>query len=133
MDLDKLNDIPSIVSKLTTIGDYRITATVTEWMNTQKRVRSKETFSKIEIEKNIKQAFSRKRRLPRADENNWRGMTVHGAKNREFDNVIVLWPAAVVGSDDHRRRLLYNAITRAKQRCLVLVQAKSCLNKPPFM
>lgn len=60
-------------------------------------------------------------------------MTVHGAKNREFDNVIVLWPAAVTGSDDWKRRLLYNAITRAKMRCLVLVQAKSSLARAPFV
>lgn len=59
-------------------------------------------------------------------------MTVHGAKNREFENVILLWPAAVVGSDDQKRRLLYNAVTRAKVRCLVLVQASAQLVQPPF-
>uniref|UniRef100_UPI0035A06C98 ATP-binding domain-containing protein n=1 Tax=Achromobacter insuavis TaxID=1287735 RepID=UPI0035A06C98 len=58
-------------------------------------------------------------------------MTVHGAKNREFDNVIVLWPAAVVGSDDQKRRL-HNAVTRAKERCVVLVQASSHMRRPPF-
>lgn len=59
-------------------------------------------------------------------------MTVHGAKNREFDNVIVLWPAAITGSEDQKRRLLYNAVTRAKERCLVLVQAKTSLGEAPF-
>jgi superfamily I DNA/RNA helicase len=57
---------------------------------------------------------------------------VHGAKNREFDNVVVLWPAAIGGDDEQRRRLLYNAVTRAKSRCLIVVQSKAALAMPPF-
>ena len=40
-------------------------------------------------------------------------MTIQRAKNREFPNVILLWPHAVTGSPEHLRRLLYNGITRA--------------------
>ncbi|WP_425425546.1 ATP-binding domain-containing protein [Uliginosibacterium gangwonense] len=36
------------------------------------------------------------------------------------------------GSDDQKRRLLYNAVTRAKERCLVLVQLEANLSKAPF-
>ncbi|TWR52141.1 hypothetical protein FIV41_26660 [Pseudomonas marginalis] len=61
-----------------------------------------------------------------------RALTVHGAKNREFDLVIVLWPAAIRGNDEQQRRLLYNAITRAKQQCLVLVQLPRAMTLPPF-
>ena len=39
-------------------------------------------------------------------------MTVHQAKNREFDSVIILWPYEVAGTADRQRRLLYNAVTR---------------------
>lgn len=48
--------------------------------------------------------------------------TVHGAKNREFENVFVLWNPNIVGnwSGEEQRRLLYNAVTRAKQNCIVL-------------
>jgi hypothetical protein len=46
--------------------------------------------------------------------------TVHGAKNREFENVFVVWPYGVTGSEEKQRRLLYNAITRAKNNCIVL-------------
>jgi len=49
-------------------------------------------------------------------------VTVHGAKNREFDNVIVLWPYRV--REEMKRRLLYNAITRARKHCMVLLQLK---------
>ncbi|MDG7001234.1 MAG: ATP-dependent helicase [Nitrososphaerota archaeon] len=48
-------------------------------------------------------------------------MTVHGAKNREFDNVIVLWTFKLPEDVDYQRRLMYNAVTRAKNNCMVLV------------
>lgn len=49
--------------------------------------------------------------------------TVHGAKNREFDNVIVLWnPFSLTKwNADDQRRLLYNAVTRSKSNCMILV------------
>lgn len=51
--------------------------------------------------------------------------TIHGAKNREFDNVIVLWPYNVPNDLLQKRKLLYNAITRAKRNVIVIVQHKS--------
>jgi superfamily I DNA/RNA helicase len=131
--LQDVNDIPSVVALLTAAGDFRATRDATDWMDTQRRARAKVTFSKDEIEKAIELGFAQRRRARKNDGGGWRGMTVHGAKNREFDNVVVLWPAAIGGrSDDHKRRLLYNAVTRAKQRCLVLVQAKASLGQAPF-
>lgn len=130
--LEDTNDISSVVALLSGAGHPRAARDVGEWMDVQRRTRSKRTFTKEEITKAIEQSFAQRRRLRRTAERGWRGMTVHGAKNREFDNVIVLWPAATFGSDDQRRRLLYNAVTRAKERCLVLVQAKVQLNQAPF-
>lgn len=127
-----VNDILSVTARLYETGDLRVTRDVLNWMDTQRRAKAQTTFSKNEINGAIEQAFFQRRRSRKSDEKGWKGMTIHGAKNREFDNVIVLWPAAVGGSDDHKRRLLYNAITRAKERCLVLVQAKSTLAKAPF-
>jgi superfamily I DNA/RNA helicase len=45
--------------------------------------------------------------------------TVHGAKNRDFDNVFIVWPYKLPPSIELRRRLLYNAVTRAKKNCIV--------------
>jgi superfamily I DNA/RNA helicase len=59
-------------------------------------------------------------------------MTIHGAKNRQFDHVVVLWPPGVVGEPDDLRRLLYNAVTRAELRCTIFVQSKDSLSAPPF-
>jgi superfamily I DNA/RNA helicase len=67
-------------------------------------------------------------------------MTIHQAKNREFQNVVILWPVEVGGTPESLRRLLYNGMTRAKSRVLIIVQsppakggqAKDRLALPPF-
>jgi len=125
-------DGPSIAAILTAAGDARTATDVIEWLEIQRRAKAKVEFSKEEIVKLIEHSFSRRRQFQKTEIRGWKGMTVHGAKNREFDNVIVLWPAAVGGSDDQKRRLLYNAVTRAKERCVVLVQASAHLRRPPF-
>lgn len=130
--LQEMNDIPEVTRLLSAAGDPRAARDVADWMDMQRRARSKIRFSKEEIVKAIGLVFAQRRRIGKGDDHGWRGMTVHGAKNREFDNVIVLWPAAITGSDDQKRRLLYNAVTRAKSRCLVLVQATAQLNQAPF-
>ncbi|MEO9122340.1 MAG: ATP-binding domain-containing protein, partial [Burkholderiaceae bacterium] len=131
--LQEVNDVPSIAALLLGAGDPRAARDVSEWMDMQRRARSKIVFSKEEIKRAIEQSFAQRRRIRKSERQGWRGMTVHGAKNREFDNVIVLWPAAIAGSDNQKRRLLYNAVTRAKVRCLVLVQSKASLNQAPFV
>jgi len=125
-------DIPSILRILQAAGDSRAARDVTEWLDVQRRTRAKTEFSKAEVEKIVEQSFSQRRHVRKSEALGWKGMTVHGAKNREFDNVIVLWPGAVGGSNEQKRRLLYNAVTRAKERCVVLVQAPAHLALPPF-
>jgi superfamily I DNA/RNA helicase len=51
--------------------------------------------------------------------------TIHAAKNREFDTVIILWPYEVSGNTLYKRKLLYNAITRAKTNAIIIIQNKS--------
>ncbi len=62
-----------------------------------------------------------------------RAMTIHQAKNREFDHVVIIWPFQLPAGDDDRRRLLYNAVTRAKKSCLIVVQADQMLKQAPFI
>lgn len=125
-------DGPSIIAVLAAAGDARTARDVAERLEIQRRTRAKLEFSRDEVVKLIAQSFSQRRQSRRSEVRGWKGMTVHGAKNREFDNVIVLWPAAVGGNDDQKRRLLYNAVTRAKERCVVLVQASAHMGRPPF-
>lgn len=50
-------------------------------------------------------------------------LTVHGAKNREFDDVFILWPQYTLPSQDlYLRKLMYNAITRAQRKVIIIVQ-----------
>ena len=102
------------------------------WLEKQRRAKGKTLFLREEMEDTIRQLFSNQRRLSSRDGPGIRALTVHGAKNREFDLVIVLWPAAIRGDDEQQRRLLYNAVTRAKKQCLVLVQTKKAMTLPPF-
>jgi DNA helicase IV len=57
---------------------------------------------------------------------------VQQAKNREFEGVVVIWPYQVGGDIEHKRRLLYNAITQAKRWSNIIVQGQSILAAPPF-
>ena len=62
-------------------------------------------------------------------------MTIHQAKNREFDSVIVVWPLEIPAGADRRRRLLYNAVTRARRQAIVIVQDPKgdVMGIPPFV
>lgn len=60
--------------------------------------------------------------------------TVHGAKNREFDNVCVLWSYQIPPDHELQRRLLYNAVTRAKTNCIVFdTRKKDIVTNDPIM
>lgn len=113
-------------------GNLRLATDLADWMDSQRRCLGKVSFSKKEIEETILRLYSDLRKGRFDSRRGPRAMTVHGAKNREFDQVVVLWPAAAHGSEDQKRRLLYNAVTRAKERVLVLVQAKKSLLGAPF-
>jgi len=65
---------------------------------------------------------SRRAFLPSEHRGIIRAMTISQAKNREFEGVIVLWPFAIGGDLDSQRRRLYNALTRAHNWAVVIVQ-----------
>lgn len=59
--------------------------------------------------------------------------TIQQAKNREFDHVVIIWPYSIPNDDEQKRRLFYNAVTRAVRRCIVLVQSERLTKSPPFV
>ena len=103
------------------------------WVERQTRVAGRTTFTAEEIRCEARRIHQRSRAYRRVRGRGVRAMTIHQAKNREFHSVIVLWPYQVGGSIDRQRRLLYNAITRATSRVLVVVQNPSRLAQPPFV
>ncbi|WP_425599011.1 ATP-binding domain-containing protein [Azospirillum argentinense] len=114
------------------LGAPAIVTAVRAWLGTQQRALGRTEVSRREVEDRISRAVSHSRRFAFRKDDGLLALTVHGAKNREFDGVIVLWPYAVVGSAEQKRRLLYNAVTRAKRWCLVLAEGDRLLGHAPF-
>ncbi|BEV17784.1 ATP-binding domain-containing protein [Herbaspirillum sp. DW155] len=112
-------------------GDDRTLKDVCDWFDIQRRALGVTEFQKDVVIEVIERSFSSRRHASPKGRSRV-ALTVHGAKNREFDNVVVLWSAATVGDADHQRRLLYNAVTRARERCLVLVHLPQAMRSPPF-
>lgn len=90
------------------------------WVDRLVRTRRNVVISDQMLSEKIRQICANRRRFQRSSDVGYKAMSIHGAKNREFDHVVVLWPAATTGDDEQKRRLLYNAVTRAKSECLVL-------------
>lgn len=82
-----------------------------------------EVYQFIEIISKYHHLHKTFRQAPRNE--NFIFTTIHGAKNREFDFVIIVWPYESPGKSTFKRKLLYNAITRAKRDVLILVQNNS--------
>lgn len=96
------------------------------------RVTGQTEFEKAQLVSFISEAVRINTRLGFKKSARIKAMSIHGAKNREFDRVIVLWPQSATGSDEHKRRLLYNAMTRAKSHCTIIVLGNGRLNSAPF-
>lgn len=111
-------------------------APLLDWVTSRARLAGIHAFTTATIREQLGRAQSLIRAHAYPRRNSRVGLTVHQAKNKEFDRVIVLWPVEVRADADAQRRLLYNAITRAKFDCLVLIQDpvpnKSRLQHPPF-
>ncbi|MDE3154286.1 MAG: ATP-binding domain-containing protein, partial [Acidobacteriota bacterium] len=95
---------------------------IEDWAKRQVFVRGFETVTVADIIDEIGQIVRRQRAF--GPNRSWyrRAMTIHQAKNREFESVIVLWPLRLGGHQEQKRRLLYNAVTRARGRAVVIVE-----------
>lgn len=111
-----------------------VTIQMSRWVEHQRRVLGHAAFGAAEVRLQVKRAVQRIRSFGSLTQNGRRAMTIHQAKNREFPVVILLWPFQVPGDATLARRWLYNAITRAKRRAIIIVQdpQKNRLNAPPF-
>lgn len=106
--------------------------TLRDWVKRQRSALGVEEFTAAELRVRLGQVLSVRRRYGQRADTRFAAMTIQQAKNREFDHVIVLWPYTVPNDHEKKRRLLYNAITRAKRSCTVLVQSEDMLAAPPF-
>lgn len=113
-------------------GDHLLLSEFSSWVDRLIRTRRDVTISQQMLSAIVEKICSNRAKFQRSFDLGYKAMSVHRAKNREFDHVVVLWPAATSGDREQKRRLLYNAVTRAKEECLVLVQAQRQLELPPF-
>ncbi|WP_041750368.1 ATP-dependent helicase [Bradyrhizobium sp. BTAi1] len=101
-------------------------------MDRLRRVHGHAVFTAAQVTEFVRESVRSRSRLGFRQHRGHLAMTIQRAKNREFPNVIVLWPHTAAGSSDHLRRLLYNAITRAQVHCTVIVLGQGRLNRAPF-
>lgn len=97
-----------------------------------RRAQGQAAFTAAQVTEFVREAVRNRSRLGLRQQRGHLAMTIQRAKNREFPNVIVLWPHTATGSAEHLRRLLYNGITRAQSHCTVIVLGQGRLNTPPF-
>ena len=114
------------------LAEPTIAPYVLAWLERQGNALGRTEVSRAELEQAIGRAVANRRRFGATPTSRTSAMTVHTAKNREFDGVVVLWPYQVGGSEEQKRRLLYNAITRARNWACILVQGERIPPSGPF-
>jgi hypothetical protein len=112
-------------------GNPAVTQAISR-MDRLRRAHGQTEFNAAQIAEFIRDSMRNRARLGFRQQRGHVVMTIQRAKNREFSNVIVLWPHSATGSPEHQRRLLYNAITRAQGHCTVIALGQGRLNGAPF-
>jgi UvrD-like helicase C-terminal domain len=104
-----------------------------EWLIRRRSTTGLAIVVAADLRRQLNRTLAQRRHFGGRNETQFSAMTIQQAKNREFDHVIVFWPYTVRDNPVQKRRLLYNAITRAKRSCTVLVQSANMLQSPPFV
>lgn len=117
---------------LTPLAGSAAIAQVISRVDRLRRAHGQASFTPVHVVEYVRESVRNRSRLGFGQHRGHLAMTIQRAKNREFPNVIVLWPHTATGSPEHLRRLLYNAITRAQNHCTVIVIGQGRLNAPPF-
>jgi hypothetical protein len=117
---------------LTPLAGYAAIALAISRMDRLRRAHGRAGFTAAQVTEFVREFMHNRSRLGLRQQRGHLAMTIQRAKNREFPNVIVLWPHSATGSPEHLRRLLYNAITRAQNHCTVIVLGQGRLNLSPF-
>ncbi|ADG11002.1 hypothetical protein B7G68_13045 [Caulobacter segnis] len=132
LHLNGATDLAETVAALRALPDAGIGRAVINRVRRQAAAGGVTQFDPADVAQLIRRQVALQRQHGHFDEPTFAAMTVQQAKNREFDGVVVLWPFQVGGDAEHKRRLLYNAITRARRWCTVILQNEALLASAPF-
>lgn len=121
-----------LLAVLASVSQSNLGASLERWVRRQRDVLGRGKIERMEVLDRARRQLALQRARTHRSDLGRRAMTVHQAKNREFDGVVVLWPYTVGGDEDAKRRLLYNAVTRARKWCKVITQGEDALKKAPF-
>jgi hypothetical protein len=124
--------LPEADAVLTAFPDVPSAATTLAMLKRMRDARGVTTFSNATVVEIFDRQMASARQFTRRRSGGRLAMTIHQAKNREFDRVAVIWPYQIPSNADDRRRLLYNAVTRARMSCVVVVQNATLKNQAPF-
>lgn len=120
--------------ELQAVGIANAIPELEEWACRQRFLKGRDVVTAEEINAEVLQIVRRRRIFMDHQRGRRYALTIHQAKNREFESAIVLWPLEVRKDTEQQRRLLYNAITRAKLNVIVIVDDPkgNRLQAPPF-
>lgn len=93
-----------------------------DWLRREQFIRGRNSITSNEAHRKIKEIVRRRRIYGYSRLKGRIALTIYQAKNREFESVIVLWPLRIQPGTDKQRRLLYNAVTRARRQVVVIVE-----------
>jgi superfamily I DNA/RNA helicase len=122
------HDARSAIARLPACGPTRHAE---QWLYRQRHALGRVMFTREELVAILERGVEIRANIS-SIKHKFLAMTVQQAKNREFDGVVVIWPYQVGGDAEHKRRLLYNAVTRAIAWCAVLVQGSQLPTGSPF-
>lgn len=117
---------------LTPLAEHAPIAQAINRMDRLRRAHGQAGFTAAQVTAFVREAVRNRSRLGFRQHRGHLAMTIQRAKNREFPNVILLWPHTATGGAEHLRRLLYNGITRAQNHCTIIVLGQNRMNAPPF-
>jgi len=130
--LPDATSLPDLRDLLTPLAGHIAIAQALRRMDRLRRVSGQIIFTNTQVANFVQETILHQSRLGLRQQRGHLAMTIHRAKNREFPNVIVLWPHTATGTPEHLRRLLYNGITRAQNHCTVIVTGQNRVNGAPF-
>ena len=133
VELPRAGTGPEVIAALRQLLPLWPVRSTIAWVDNQTHARGRDEFLRKEIETVIARNVALQCQHGRSTTHRFTALTVQQAKNREFDGVVVLWPYQVGGDAEHKRRLLYNAVTRARRWCNIIVQGQAILAASPFV